>query len=85
MTGCPCPYHMFGCSDYPTGCRLARETVTIPRSQYEALMGVKEALEQCVDDFGETGRCVCQQAKQEAIEALASLRSAGIEIEGEKP
>lgn len=54
------------------------DNVTIPRAEYEALRAAAKALEQCVDDFGETGQCVCLQAKREAIEALAALRATGL-------
>jgi hypothetical protein len=47
-------------------------------AQHEALMKALWALDQCVDDFGETGKCVCQSAKEQAIDALEACRSAGI-------
>ena len=31
---------------------------------------LREALEQLLDDMGEDGHCVCEAAKQQAIEAL---------------
>jgi len=59
-------------------CRIAGSNVIIPRPRHEALMAALAALEQCVDDFGETGQCVCQYAKEQAIAALAKVSAAGI-------
>ena len=60
---------------------LELDYAIIPYAQHAALMAVLTALEQCVDDFGETGQCVCQQAKEQAIAALAKASAAGIDRE----
>lgn len=53
--------------------------MAVPRAQYDALIAAAEALEQCVDDFSAfaDGKCVCQQAKEQAIAAIAALVAAG--------
>lgn len=55
--------------------------MTISQAQHDALIRVAHALAQCVDDFGETGQCVCPQAKEEAIRALAALSAVGIDLD----
>ena len=54
-------------------------------SAFAALITAARALDQCVDDFGlfPDGKCVCQQAKDEAIAALAGLKAVGIDIDDE--
>jgi hypothetical protein len=52
----------------------------INHRELDAFLRVPRALKQCVDDFGETGQCVCLQAKEEAIASLTALRDTGIEL-----
>jgi delta-aminolevulinic acid dehydratase/porphobilinogen synthase len=39
----------------------------------EALVELVKAADQCLDDMGETGHCVCPAAKEWLREALAAL------------
>lgn len=42
----------------------------------EALTIAEESLDQLLDDMGDDGQCVCIDAKEEAVEALATVRAA---------
>jgi hypothetical protein len=46
-------------------------------SLQERISKLEEALDQLLDDMGVDGLCVCQQAKDEAIEARAPLSGGG--------
>jgi hypothetical protein len=58
-------------------CNLVRELADRIAALEAENARLREALDQLVDDMGETGLCVCQAAKEQAIAALATKENEG--------